>query len=456
MESILKTRRRTVNLKHFFAALTLGLLATTAGAQQPAPKVTIKSELASPLVLENSQDKNYLKVSLTGFPLSVAKRSPINLALVIDRSGSMGGDRIKQATEAAVMAVNTLSPQDTLSVVIYDDIVDVIVPAAKLGNKAKLISQIRERLSARGATALFAGVSRGIKETSKFLDKAHVNRIILLSDGQANVGPSSTSELAELGKIAARKGIAITTMGIGEGYNEDLMAAIAQYSDGNHVFVQDTGTLEKAFAHEFGDVMSVVAQDVVVQINVADNVKPLRLLGREGEIRDNMVTVKLNQLYANQEKYVMLEVLPAKGSAAQSKPLADVNVSYNNLVTGQKERWDDKMAVRYTASTRDVQKAQVEDVVVDSAIQKSAIQNEQALQLIDEGKMDEAKAVLKGSADELSSLPVSAPAARMKAQESAAENLQLLEKMESDSKEASRKSLKEQSYKTKNQSSKSN
>ena len=368
----------------------------------------------------------------------------------------MGGERIDQATEAAVMAVNTLSAQDTLSVVIYDDVVDVIVPAAKVDNKAKLISQIRERLTARGGTALFAGVSRGIKENSKFLDKAHVNRIILLSDGQANIGPSSTSELAELGKIAARKGIAITTMGIGEGYNEDLMAAIAQYSDGNHVFVQNTDALEKAFAHEFRDLMSVVAQDEVVQINVADNDKPLRLLGREGEIRDNTVTVKLNQLYANQEKYVMLEVLPAKGQAAQSKPLAEVNVSYNNLATGQKERWDDKMAVSYTASANEVQKAQVEDVIVDSAIQKSAIQNEQALQLIDEGKMDEAKAILRENSSTLSALPLSAPAARMKAQASAEENLKLLDRMESESKEASRKSLKEQSYKTKNQSSKSN
>lgn len=443
-----------MNLKHLFAALTLSLLATTAGAQQPAPKVAIKSELASPVVLENTQDKNYLKVSLTGFPLSVTKRSPINLALVIDRSGSMGGDRIEQATEAAVMAVNTLNAQDTLSVVIYDDVVDVIVPAAKLNNKDKLISQIRERLTARGGTALFAGVSRGIKEASKYLDKAHVNRIILLSDGQANVGPSSTSELAELGKIAARKGIAITTMGIGNGYNEDLMAAIAQYSDGNHVFVQNTGNLEKAFTHEFGDVMSVVAQDVVVEIKVADNVKPLRLLGREGDIHDNTVTVKLNQLYANQEKYVMLEMLPAKGKAAQSKPLADVNVRYNNLATRQKENWDEKMAIQYTASASEVQKAQVEDVIVDSAIQKSAIQNEQALKLIDEGKMDEAKAVLRESTSLMGSLQLSAPAPKMKAQESAEENRQLLQKLETESKEASRKSLKEQNYRTKNQSSK--
>lgn len=152
----------------------------------------------------------------------------------------------------------------------------------------------------------------------------------------------------------------------------------------------------------------------------------------------------------------MLEVLPAKGGATQSKPLAEVKVSYDNLATHQKDRWDESVAIRYTASADEVQKAQVEEVVVDSAIQKSAIQNEQALKLIDEGKMDEAKAVLQDSANALNALPVRAPAPKKKAQASAEENLKLLEKMESESKEASRKSLKEQSYKTKNQSSKSN
>lgn len=449
-----------MNLKHICTALVLGLFVTAVGATsvslQPAPKVAVKAELASPVILENTQDKNYLKVSLTGFPLPAQKRSPINLALVIDRSGSMRGDRIAKATEAAVMAVNTLSSQDTLSVVIYDDVVDVIIPAEKINNKAKLISQIRERVSARGGTALFAGVSRGIEETSKFLDKTQVNRIILLSDGQANVGPSSTSELAELGKIAARKGIAITTMGIGEGYNEDLMAAIAQYSDGNHVYVQNTSALERAFAHEFSDVMSVVAQDVVVTINVANDVKPVRILGREGEIRGNTVTVKLNQLYANQEKFVMLEVVPAKGKASQSKPLASVAVNYDNLATRQKERWEGKTAVSYTASASEVKNAQVEEVVVDSVIQQSAIENERALKLIDEGKMAEAQEVLRGSVNSLSGLSVKKPAAVMKAQESIEENQQLLEQMQSGNKDASRKLIKENSYKAKNQSSKAN
>ncbi|MTH47014.1 vWA domain-containing protein [Intestinirhabdus alba] len=445
-----------MNLKHCFLALTLGLLVVTGGAnaQRTLKNPIVKSELASPLILENTQHKNYLKISLTGLPRSVEKRSPVNLTLVIDRSGSMRGDRIARATEAAIMAVNTLGSQDTLSVVVYDNVAEVIIPAAKVGDKKKLISQIREQLDAHGGTALFAGVSRGIKETGKFLDKERVNRIILLSDGQANVGPSSTSELAELGKIAARQGIAVTTMGIGEQYNEDLMAAIAQYSDGNHVFVRISEDLEKAFAQEFSDVMSVMAQDVLVEITLAEGVKPLRLLGREGEIQGNTVTVRLNQLYAMQEKYVLLELLPAKGRAGRSQPLADVKVSYDNLATGKKDEWNQHVVIAYTDSADEAKKAQVEEVIVDAAIQKTALDHEQALKLIDAGKMDEAKAVLRGSASKLKALPLSAPAPMKKAQESVEENLRLLEKMDASSQEATRKSLKENQYRTKNLSSK--
>lgn len=439
-----------MNLKRLFPLLALCVLPWAGSLQAAAPKVTIKSELASPVVMENSQDTNYLKISLVGYPLETAKRSPINLALVIDRSGSMEGDRIKKAKNAAVMAVNMLNSEDTLSVISYDSVVEVIVPATKVKDKVQLIKKIRS-LESRGMTALFAGVSQGLDQVSKHLDKEQVNRIILLSDGQANVGPSSVSELSGLAKIAAKKGVAITTMGIGEGYNEDLMAAIAQYSDGSHMFVEDSSDLEKTFAKEFNDVMSVVAQDVEVVIKTADQVTPVRLLGREGEIRGDTVTVKLNQLYSNQEKYVLLEVLPAKGSKSQSKPLADVRVSYDNLSTRKKDTFNEQVAVKYSASSAAVKSAVVEDVVVESAIQKAAVESDRAIKLMDEGKMDEAKAVLQQNAVSLEALPVSSGMAKQKAMESAEMNKVMADKMETESKEASRKSLKEQNYNIKKQ-----
>lgn len=440
-----------MNLKRIFALLALSILPLSVQAAPAAAKVTIKSEVASPVVLANTQDKNYLKVSLVGYPLALEKRSPINLALVIDRSSSMRGDRIINARDAAITAVNMLTSVDTLSVVAYDSGVEVVIPATKVKDKAQLIDKIQKSIEPRGMTALFAGVSKGIEQVGKHLDKEQVNRIILLSDGQANVGPSSNSELAELAKIAAKKGIAITTIGIGDGYNEDLMTTISGYSDGNHAFVEKSSDLEKTFAREFNDVMSVVAQDVEVVIKTADQVTPVRLLGRDGSISGNTVTVKLNQLYSNQEKYVLLEVIPAKGSNAQTKPLADISVRYANLSSKQTDTFNEKVALRYSQSARDVSAAQVDDVLVESAIQKAAIENERAVQLMDQGKMEEAKAVLSQNAMALESLPVTAAPAKQKAEAGAQLNKELMGKMDSDNKASSRKAVKEQNYNIKTQ-----
>lgn len=439
--------------RKFLSGLMMSVLsiAATMSAQAASPRVIIKSELASPVVLEQTQDKNYLKVSLTGFPLDVKKRSPINLALVIDRSTSMTGDRIEKAREASIMAVNLLTPEDTLSIIGYDSSAQVIIPATKVQDKEKLIKAIKENIRPQGMTALFAGVSKGIDQVSKHLDKEQVNRIILLSDGQANVGPTSLKELSELSKMAAKKGVTISTIGIGEGYNEDLMTAIAGYSDGNHSFVANTADLERIFTKEFKDVMSVVAQDVEVVIKVSDGTKPVRLLGREGEMAGDTIKVKLNQLYANQEKYVLLEVLPAKGQANQQQLLADVQVSYNNMVSQRLENYDEKVNIAYTKSSEDVKKSQVDQVLVDSVVQKAAIENERAIQLMDEGKVQEASAVLEANAASFDALPVSSSAAKRMAKDQAQQNMKMAEKVKLESKATSRKSLKEATYQSKNQ-----
>jgi Ca-activated chloride channel family protein len=337
--------------------------------------------------------------------------------------------------------------------VTFDDTVEVIAPASKVRDKQMLADKIK-RIQARGSTALFAGVSKGLDQVGKHLDKEQVNRIILLSDGQANVGPTSISELAGLAKIAAKKGVAITTLGLGKDYNEDLMTAIAGYSDGNHVFVEKSVDLEKTFAAEFNDVMSVVAQDVEVIIKMASQVTPVRLLGRDGEIRGDTVTVRLNQLYSNQEKYVLLEVIPPKGSRSESKALADVTVNYNNLESKRKDTYQESLAIRYTDSDVEMKKAIVEEVLVDSVIQKTALENERAVKLMDEGKMKEAKAVLDQNAEELEALPVAAPMARQKVQESAIMNKSMGAKIMSEEKGGVRKALKEQNYNVQKQSTK--
>lgn len=441
-----------MNLKCILALFVLSVLPWGVQAENAASnKVIVKSQVASPVILENSQEKNYLKISLVGYPQAIEQRHPINLALVIDRSGSMDGERIINARDASITAVNMLDSNDTLSIVAYDSEAEVILPATKVKNKQQIINAIRRSIEPRGSTALFAGVSKGIQQVNRHLDKEQINRIILLSDGQANVGPTSNSELAQLARIAAKKGIAITTFGIGEDYNEDLMTTIASYSDGNHVFVKNANNLEGILAHEFNDVMSVVAQDVEVVITTPDQVIPVRLLGRDGTISNNKVKVKLNQLYANQEKYVLLEVVPAKGKHAETKLLADVNVSYANLSTQKVDTVDEKVNVSYSQLVNEVNSAQVDEVIVDSAIQKSAIENERAIQLMDKGQMAEAKAVISGNVAELQSLKLKTPEARLKAESSAQMNKKMVEELDNETKASSRKAVKEQNFNIKTQ-----
>src|SRR5262249_8423165 len=176
-----------------------------------------------------------------------------------DRSSSMASDqKLDKAKEAALMVLDRLQPDDYISVISYDSTVEVLVPSTHVGNGAELREQISS-LSPRGSTALFAGVSTGIEEVGKHLDAKRVNRIVLLSDGQANVGPRSPNELGRLGEVAGRQGISITTVGVGLDYNEDLMTQLALASDGNHAFAENATDLATIFSHELGDVMSVIA-----------------------------------------------------------------------------------------------------------------------------------------------------------------------------------------------------
>ncbi|WP_086364923.1 vWA domain-containing protein [Gilliamella apis] len=385
-----------------FAMLSFSVCSLFSHAQ-PIKQIQVRSELSSPIIMEGNPETNYLKVSLSGQKIDNSKRVPINLAIVIDKSSSMGGDRIEKAREAAIFAVNLLNENDTLSIVAYDSEAKVIVPASKVKNKQKLIQVINENVVANGGTALFAGLSKGIKQVETQLTKDKVNRIILLSDGQANVGPSSVNELSELAIIAAKKNISITTIGIGSDYNELLMSSIASYSDGNHVFVNKSTELENVFVHEFSDVMSTIAQDVVITIQLKDGVKPVRLLGRDGVIKGNKVTVKMNQLFSNQEKYVLLEVIPDEGKVGQSKTLAEIDLKYDNLLVNKAEHETQLVSVAYTDNQKLVQNSIIQDVLAESEIQKVTIANEKALELYNQGMQAEAEKILMENSNRLAS-----------------------------------------------------
>lgn len=363
-----------------------------------AEQVKVNVALGKPYLLADQKQTTYLKVSLIGYPIDEReRRTPVNVALVLDKSGSMSGEKLRRAKEAAMMAIDRLSPNDIVSVVAYDNTVEVLVPATKVSDKDAIKRDIG-RIQAGGGTALFAGVSKGAAEVRKFSDRNRVNRVILLSDGLANVGPSSPAELGDLGASLIKEGISVTTIGLGLDYGEDLMTQLARRSDGNHAFVENASDLARIFNSEFGDVLSVCAQEVTLKIRCGDGVRPIRSLGRDADISGQTVTVYLNQLYGNQEKYVLIEVEVPASRDGRSREVADVSVSYANMATRNSDTIRRSASVRFTDSARVVEE-KTDAAVMASAVEQIAIDNNKlAVALRDKGKLEEARTVLNDNA----------------------------------------------------------
>lgn len=371
-------------------SLLEGLWSESAVARQARLEVS----LDKPTMQAGKKQQAFVKVGLTGFKLDgKGKRAPVNVAIVLDKSGSMGGNKIAKAKDAAIAAIGRLGSDDIVSVVTYDSVVQVIVPATKLTDKDSVIQQIR-RIEAGGSTALFAGVSKGADELRKFLDKNRVNRVVLLSDGLANVGPQSPSELGALGGSLMKEGISVSTMGLGLDYNEDLMTKLAQNSGGNHVFIEKAENLIAVFNHEFNDVLSVVAQEVAIEIKVAEGVRPVRVLNAESEINGQQVIVQMNQLYSEQEKYLILEVDVPPTDAGKSREVAEVKVSYSNLQTKTTDRLASTVSANFSESLAEVESKLNAQVVTCAVLQISNLQSKRATELRDLGDIEGARKLL--------------------------------------------------------------
>jgi Ca-activated chloride channel family protein len=385
---------RVVSTKFFVTLPSMLVLGAFGVCTAFAEQVKVDVELGTPVMLAGTKQKAYLRVAMTGATIKDTVNHPqVNVAFVIDKSGSMQGEKIVRAKEAVRMAIAKLRDHDIASVVAYDTNVQVIVPATRLSDRPSVNAAI-DSITANNSTALFAGVSKGAAELRKFFDKNQVNRIVLLSDGLANVGPSSPGELGELGASLGREGITVTTIGLGLDYNEDLMVKLAQKSDGNHMFAENATDLEKAFATEFGDLLTVVAQDVNIKIPCTAGVRPIRVLGREAEIAGQDVMLTLNQLYAGQTKYMILEVEVPSATVQETWNIGNVEVSYLDMVSKDRIALARTAVATFTDSPAIVESKTNNDVMSSAIYQIGVEQNILATRLRDEGKVEEARALL--------------------------------------------------------------
>lgn len=204
-------------------------------------------------------------------------RPDLNLSLVLDRSGSMEGEKMVRAREAAMFCVDQMLPTDRLSVVTFDDRIEVLFPSEPVTNKQSMKDLI-SRVTARGSTALHeAWVRGGLTVSERMLDQG-INRVVLITDGLANVGITNTDEIVTQAMGLYKRGVSTSTIGIGSDFNEDLLMPMAQSGGGNAWHVVEPDDMQRIFQVELEGLIAQFAHTVSLSLIPADGVRVVDLL----------------------------------------------------------------------------------------------------------------------------------------------------------------------------------
>jgi len=277
----------------------------------PKNPVQVEFSLSHGMIPPNVPGTIWAVIKLSAAPLKreggEKKRLPLNIGVVLDRSGSMAGDPLKYVKEAASFVVEHLAFSDWFSLVIFDDAVQVLCPAQKVTQKDKLKAVIRE-IVAGGSTNLSGGFLTGYQEVLKECRNGQVNRILLLSDGQANVGITDPALLSEKARAMVERGVTVSTIGVGAAFNEDLMMGLAEAGQGHYYYVKSPEEIPQVFARELEGLLSVLAQAVKVSVRGGSDCLVTGVLGYKPEFTPDGVMVSLPDMYENDVKVLVLEI----------------------------------------------------------------------------------------------------------------------------------------------------
>jgi Ca-activated chloride channel family protein len=323
-------------------------------------------------------------------------REPVNVAFVIDRSGSMDGSKIALARDAIVQALAMLRPTGRFAVVSYDNEIDVLVPSTLATREAigNAIEQVR-LLQARGSTDLGGGWLRGCEEIARHQKNGQVARSILLSDGLANHGITDLEELARnAGRLRAR-GITTSTIGLGADFDERMLEGLSTAGAGHFYYVETPVQIPDCLTSELGEALEIVARDVAVTIQTTDGVA-VETLNRFPVHNDAhaRVFVRLGDLASRQEVSIVLRLtFPAGEEGKTARAIFGVTDANGAIREPDTD-------VIWTFADDHANDAQARKVVVDRAVARlyAARAKAEALELNSAGRFEEAGARLEATA----------------------------------------------------------
>jgi len=326
-------------------------------------------------------------------------RRPLNLSLVIDRSGSMAGLPLKQALEAAHQLVEKLKANDILSIVTYDDHVETVFAPQPLLNK-DIVYTLLDKIYAGGCTNLSGGWLKGCEHVQQHQTKEMINRVLLLTDGQANVGVTNTEVLIKTAQQKSVEGVMTTTLGFGSHFNEDLLIGMASASGGNFYFIQSPEDTVEIFRIELESLGALIAQDLVVTLHPTNSVQAIEVLNQY-RVNDDLQQVSLGDVYATEDKQLMLELAILPIMTLGMIDLMTIDYTYYAIVAGSIQQQEGHITVTLSVGT-EAEKTPPNFAIIQQAsrLRIARIKN-QAVNLADKGDFNTASQLLREIADAL-------------------------------------------------------
>ena len=239
---------------------------------------------------------------------------PVNLALVLDRSGSMSGGKLELARQAAERALALLKSDDRFAVVVYDDRVDVVTQSSNATTSAR--GQAADRLRGvepRGSTDLCSGWLTGCEQVGRELDHESIGRCLLLTDGLANHGITDRSELTRHAAELRARGVATSTFGVGADFDERLLQAMAEAGGGNSYYLRDAERISEFLQSEIGEALEVVARGAALVINLPEGASAEPLGRQRARQSGRTVRIELDDLVSGQAVELALAIRFLKG-----------------------------------------------------------------------------------------------------------------------------------------------
>lgn len=236
---------------------------------------------------------------------SERNRAPLSLALVLDTSGSMQGDKMRQAQDSVLQLIEGMRDSDQIALVRYTDRAELVQPLAPVGRVRQALRSRVLSMGAGGGTNIPAGLSTGL-DALRRSDSDRIKRLVLVSDGLDSSRQSSES----LARNSASRGVTVSSLGIGLDFDEAYLAAVARLGRGNFGFVQDGNALARFLDRELNETADTRIRNAMATIRLPAGVHFVRAIGAEARVQGSSgeVELELGSLFAGDERRVVMEL----------------------------------------------------------------------------------------------------------------------------------------------------